>query len=562
MKKDKKPKINKGTIKWIVNVSKPVIPLIVLITVLSVALACFGTLLAFVSKEVIDVATGEIPGSFKEQIVRLVGVISVQIVLNAILSALNVRASGRLLMALKNHLFSQILKKDWQTVTSYHSGELLNRLNNDTNVIMQAVINIVPALLSLVARIAVSLGYLFAIDSSFAWLMLIVGPVVLVCARFYSKKMKIYHKKYQDANGKTISFMQESIQNLLMVKSFSREDYMAQRAGFLQNLGYKINLRRNRISIVANTGLFVIFYTSYYLALAWGAFRLSTGAITYGTMMAFLQLISQIQTPFMNLSNLLPQYYAMIASAERIIDVENLENEQELEKNIDIKALYDNLDGISVENISFSYDEDEIFKNASVSVKKGEFLAIAGTSGIGKSTLLKLFMGIIRPGSGRIVFKTKNKEYAADKSVRRLFSYVPQGNMILSGTIRDNIVFGGREATDDEIIKCAKLAEIWDFIKDLDDGLDTVIGERGLGLSEGQVQRLAIARALLCDSPVVLLDEATSALDEKTEAAVLKNLKNLGDKTCIIISHRPAALEICDKILYISDKNFEIKENI
>lgn len=562
MKKDKKPKINKGTIKWIVNVSKPVIPLIVLITVLSVALACFGTLLAFVSKEVIDVATGEIPGSFKDQIVRLVGVISVQIVLNAILSALNVRASGRLLMALKNHLFSQILKKDWQTVTSYHSGELLNRLNNDTNVIMQAVINIVPALLSLVARIAVSLGYLFAIDSSFAWLMLIVGPVVLVCARFYSKKMKIYHKKYQDANGKTISFMQESIQNLLMVKSFSREDYMAQRAGFLQNLGYKINLRRNRISIVANTGLFVIFYTSYYLALAWGAFRLSTGAITYGTMMAFLQLISQIQTPFMNLSNLLPQYYAMIASAERIIDVENLENEQELEKNIDIKALYDNLDGISVENISFSYDEDEIFKNASVSVKKGEFLAIAGTSGIGKSTLLKLFMGIIRPGSGRIVFKTKNKEYAADKSVRRLFSYVPQGNMILSGTIRDNIVFGGREATDDEIIKCAKLAEIWDFIKDLDDGLDTVIGERGLGLSEGQVQRLAIARALLCDSPVVLLDEATSALDEKTEAAVLKNLKNLGDKTCIIISHRPAALEICDKILYISDKNFEIKENI
>ena len=561
MEKTKKP--NKGTIKWIISVAKPVIPLIAVITVLSVALACFGTLLAFVSKEVIDVATGEAQGSFKEQILLLIGVVGVQIILNAILSALNVRATGKLLIALKNHLFSQILKKDWQTVTSYHSGELLNRLNNDTNVIMQAVINIVPALLSLVARIAVSLGYLFVIDRSFALLMLVVGPVILVCARIYSKKMKIYHKKYQDANGKTISFMQETIQNLLMVKSFSREDYMQQRGSFLQNVAYKINLRRNRISIVANTGLFVLFYTSYYLALAWGAFRLSTGAITYGTMMAFLQLIRQIQTAFMNLSNLLPQYYAMIASAERLIEIENLENEKELEKNIDIKQLYNSLECINAENISFAYNEEEIFKNASVSLKKGEFLAIAGTSGIGKSTLLKLFLGIIHPDEGRVVFKTsEGKEYEADKSVRKLFSYVPQGNMILSGSIRDNIVFGGKEATDDEIIECAKLAEIWDFIESLENGLDTVIGERGLGLSEGQVQRLAIARALLCDSPVILLDEATSALDETTEAAVLKNLKELKSKTCIIISHRPAALEICDKILHIADKKFSLQENI
>ena len=172
-------------------------------------------------------------------------------------------------------------------------------------------------------------------------------------------------------------------------------------------------------------------------------------------------------------------------------------------------------------------------------------------------------MGIIKPSDGRIVFKTTDgKTHIAGKSYRKLFSYVPQGNMILSGTIRDNILFGKNEVSDEEIIKCAKLAEIWNFIESLDNGLDTVIGERGLGLSEGQVQRLAIARALLCGSPIVLLDEATSALDEKTEAAVLKNLKSLSDKTCIIISHRPAALEICDLTLYISDKTFYLSQNI
>ena len=561
MKKTKKQ--NKNTLRWIVRVSKPIIPLLVLITVLSVVLACFGTLLAFVSKEVIDVATKQAEGSLKEQIITLSVVIGMQIFLQAVISALNVRASGRLLIGLKNHIFSSILKKDWQTISTYHSGELLNRINNDTNVIMQAVINIIPSLLSLVARISVSFGYLFVIDPSFALLMLIVGPTILICARVYSKKMKLYHKKYQDANGKTISFMQESIQNLLMVKSFCSEKYMTKKADELQNIGYRINLKRNKISIIANTGLFIIFYASYYLALAWGAYRLSAGAITFGTMTAFLQLINQIQSPFMNLSGLLPQYYAMIASSERLIEIEKLTDEPEVAGNIDTETLYSDLEYICAKNISFSYDGDEIFKNASVSLEKGKFIAIAGSSGIGKSTLLKLFLGIIKPTDGQIVFKTKSgSQYVADKSMRRLFSYVPQGNMILSGTIRDNIVFAEKSASDEEIIKCAKLAEIWDFIDSLDDGLDTIIGERGLGLSEGQVQRIAIARALLCDSRILLLDESTSALDEKTEAAVLKNLKSLKNITCIIISHRPAALEICDKTLYISDKSFSLSENI
>ncbi len=557
MEKTKKP--NKGTLKWIIAVAKPIIPMIVIISVLSVALASFGVMFAFVSSNLIDVATGQASGNLKNQIISLIAVIVMQILIHSVASALNARANGKLTVILKTRIFGSAMQKNWQDISAIHSGDLLNRINNDVNVIVQAVINIVPSLLSLLTRIISGLIYLCVIDSSFAVLMLIVGPTILVLARIYSKKMKVYHKKCQESDGKIMSFMQESIQNLLMIKSFCSENFMIKKSGELQQDNYKLKIKRNNLSILASVGLFIIFYSSYYLALAWGAYRLSTGAITYGTMMAFLQLINQIQSPFMNLSSLLPQYYAMIASAERIIEIENIPDEEFSGEVVDTEKTYASLASLDAENIFFSYDGENIFENTSVSLKKGEFVAIAGSSGIGKSTLLKLFMGVITPQKGKIVFRATDGEvYTADKSMRKMFAYVPQGNMILSGTIRDNIIFADNNAGDEEIIKCAKLAEIWDFIESLENGLDTVIGERGLGLSEGQIQRLAIARALLCKSPVLLLDEATSALDEKTEAAVLKNLKALDSKTCIIISHRPCALEICDRTLYISDKKIHL----
>ena len=286
-----------------------------------------------------------------------------------------------------------------------------------------------------------------------------------------------------------------------------------------------------------------------------GCIHVIKGLITVGVLTAMLQLVGQVQAPFKNLSSVIPQYYSMIASAERIIEIEQLADEPELNHGlVDCNKIYDNLSEIIFDNVSFAYDDEEILKSLSYSIKKGEFVSIFGRSGIGKSTLLKLLLGIIIPDKGSITLLLNDGEkIPVDKSTRKLFAYVPQGNLILSGTIRENIAFSKKVQDDKVIIECAKTAEIWDFIKGLPKGLDTPLGEKGLGLSEGQVQRLAIARALYHGSPVLLFDEATSALDEKTEAAILKNIKSLKKITCIIVSHRKTILEICDKSIYIEE---------
>lgn len=546
-------KINKNSLKWVVKNSYTAYVRLALITLCSVALAICGVNLALASRGVIDTATGQAQGSLLEKSLELCAVVICQLILSAVGSNLNVRASGRLTISLRDKIFRGLLEKDWQAVSAYHSGELLNRINNDVNVIVTGVINILPSFLSLVTKLTAGFWVLFKLDATFSFIILIIGPVVLILARVYSKKMKYFHKKCQECDGKTASFMQESIQNILMIKSFGSEKYMVNRASQLQEVGYKTKIKRNTISIFAHIGLFIVFSAGYYIALAWGAYKLSKGLITFGTMTAFLQLINQVQTPFMGISSLLPQFYSMLASAERIMELEELENETGGEKQ-DCARLYDKTESIVIDKISFAYDKEKIFDNASFEIKKGEFAAIAGTSGVGKSTLMKLILGIISPESGEIYIKCKKGEkYKADKSVRGLFAYVPQGNMILSGTIRDNIKFAMHEAEEEKIIACAKAAEIWDFISEQPEGLDTVVGERGLGLSEGQVQRIAIARALLYDAPVLLLDEATSALDERTEARVLENIRKISGKTCIIISHKQAAIDMADEVIDVKN---------
>lgn len=542
----------KSALSWIYKHCKHIFPRLFLITLLSIAMAMCGVMLALVSKGVVDVSTGKESGQLIEKIFLLFGVILAQVILQALNSNFTIRATGHLVMDLKNHVFSALLKKDWQSVSAYHSGDLLNRLYNDINVIVTGVIGLIPTFLSLITRMVASLWYLFLLDPTFSVVIVIVGPLIVLFSRVYSKKMKFFHKKVQETDGKINSFMQESIQNLLMIKSFHSEDYIVEQSSLLQKIGYKLKIKRNTISIFANVVLYLTFSAGYYLALAWCAFRLASGAITYGSMVAFLQLFNQVQTPFMNLSSLLPQYYNMIASAERIIELELLPDEANLNQKLDLGDVYAQLNEITLKDVSFSYDKDFILEDTSFTIKKGDFIAIAGTSGVGKSTMLKLILGIIMPQQGEIYLRLQNNStLSIDMNARRLFAYVPQGNMILSGSLRDNIKFSNESASDEAIIHCAKLADIWNFICELPDGLDTQIGERGLGLSEGQVQRIAIARALLYDAPILLLDEATSALDEKTEKQVLENLKSLEGKTCIIISHKRAALEICNRVITI-----------
>jgi len=277
--------------------------------------------------------------------------------------------------------------------------------------------------------------------------------------------------------------------------------------------------------------------------------------MTYGTLTAVLQLISQIQTPFVSITKMFPQYYAVLASAERIMEIENITNEESTYEKIDVKQTYDKLKSIRFNNIKFNYGRETVIEHGDAMLNKGDFVAIRGISGIGKSTLMKMLLGVFKPQQGTIDICLENgKTIQASPDTRCMFSYVPQGNYLFSGTIRENILMINPNASDEEVSQALKLSEIEDFIENLPDGLDTVIGEKGLGISEGQAQRLAIARALISNAPIILLDEATSALDKNTEEKVLDNIKKLNKKTCIIITHKAAALEVCNREFIINDK--------
>jgi len=536
-------------LKWIYSNSKRYFLGIAFLVVIGALLSLTGVYFALLSRDVIDVATGRISGEFTQSAIKLALLIAFQLLLQVSFALINVRVLGKLNITLKKKLFGTLLKKDWLSVSAYHSGELLNRLTSDISIVSSAVVGIIPSLISYATRIVASFAALFMLDFTFALICITVGPVILIFARIYSKKMKGLHKDYQQSDGITRSFMQETLQNLLVIKSFGNEDSIVENSTALQNKNYKISLKRNNIGIVANLCFYIAITVGYYFALAWGAYKISVGIMSFGTLTAILQLVGQVQMPFKDLSGILPQYYGMVASAERIIELENLPDEAELNDEIlNTKETYEKLDEIVMKNVSFSYNKEKVLDDISFTMKKGEFVAVSGISGTGKSTFLKLILGMITPtcGSSYLLLRGGEK-IELDKHTRGMFAYVPQGNMILSGTIRENILFAKKDILDDEIIKSAKVSMIWDYIETLPQGLDTMLGEKGLGLSEGQIQRIAIARAVLHNSPILLLDEATSALDEQTEEAVLKNLKALNEKSCIIISHKKAAHAFCDK---------------
>lgn len=550
---------NKATLKWLYT--KQIIFPLILLTLIGVLMSAASVSLSIVTKNLIDVATNQVSGRLIDKFSQLIILIFVQLFTHVSFSTLNVRVSSKLNIANKERVFRSLLKKDWQSISDYHSGDLSNRLHSDISIITTGAVNIVPNAISLLTRILLSFITLYTLDSAFALICLVAGPVIMLTARMYSKRMKNLHKKCQETDGKTKSFMQECLQNLLVIKSFKNEDAFTKLSTSLQYENYKYVIKRNHISILASIMFFIALTVGYYFALAWCAYKIYLGLMAYGTLVAILQLVGNIQAPFKELSGVIPQYYSMLASVERIMEIEMLPDETEDTQELSGSFLYDNIEGITLKDISFAYDNEAIFDHAHYNIDKGKFIAISGISGIGKSTLLKLLLGIIAPQKGDALLKMcDGTTIRIGKQTRSVFAYVPQGNMILSGTIRDNITFAQKDVSDEEIIKAAKIAEIWDDIAALPNQLDTQLGEKGLGLSEGQIQRIAIARAVFYNAPIILLDEATSALDEETEEAVLNNLKALKTKTCIIVSHKKAAFRICDE--KISIENGKIVKHI
>ncbi len=544
-------------LKWIYKYTRGQLWWVALLAVFTGCISFGFILLALCSRRILDIVTGDSNGSFAAAVMSIFAVIAMQGLFNVLYSNVGVRAYNRIDMRMKQGLFNCILDKKQTQLNNFHSGEILNRFTNDIQVIVDAIISIVPSAISMGVRLIAGMAVLISINYKFTFIVCGVGVAVALAARIYSRHFKYLHKLQQSAAGRVRSYIQECVENMVVIKSFSNNSIVCGNLDKRQREYFKIALKRNTVSNIANTGVYVMFTGGYYAALIWGALQIKGGVLTFGTLTAFLQIIDQIKAPMRDMSGLIPQFYSMTASAERVMELEALDDEQgePLEKSPE--ELYSDIEELVLENVRFGYKDELILKNADMTVKKNSVTAIAGPSGIGKSTMMKLFLALIEQESGEVYFKTKNGRIKADKNTRCLFAYVPQGNMVLSGTLRENIAFCRPDADDEEIMRAAENALIRKVIENLPNGLDTVVGERGLGLSEGQIQRIAIARAFLTDAPILLLDEATSALDENTERALLENIQKMQDKTCVFISHKEGTVQRCDTIYYMNNRKFE-----
>ncbi len=564
MENEAKRRISKSdidTLKWIYSICRGERFKVYLLILTNIIHGVMTIVFAGFSKKIIDAAT--IDKSFDRVIhyaILFLCVLVFQLSLNLISRSTSERCKAKIEWHLKQYMLKSIMKKDYASVSKYHTGELQNRMFNDVTVISDGFTTILPSVVFFIVRLVSAFAYLVVIDRIFAIVFLVGGIAVFLCTRMFRKTLKRLHKEVQATEGKTRSFIQEAVTSLLVVKSFSVEKKIASESDELQSENYKAKMRRRFFGIAANAGISFVFSLGYIFALSFGAYRLLHG-MSYGTVTAMLQLVNQIQSPFAALSGVLPRYFSLVASGERLIEIDSLPDETSENSIIDNPAeVYEELKSINFNNISFAYDRDVILDNTSLEIAKGDFIAIMGISGIGKSTLLKLLLGVFKVNEGSIEFELENGKIEVDNKTRRMFSYVPQGNFLLSGTIRDNLTFINDDVTEEEIEEAIRISCSDSFISELPDGLETVIGERGIGLSEGQLQRLAIARSLLSKAPVILLDEATSALDEDTEKRFLTNLKMLDEKTCIIVSHKKAALEICNKHVQIIDSKIVVEE--
>lgn len=554
--------MDNSTLKWLWRVPGCRKGYIAALTILQVILGGTGVWYALLLRNIVDNAVAHDGEAFRHFISMMILLIIMQLFLSALIRWLNELARSTLENIFKQRLTENILRKDYSSVSATHTAEWLNRLTNDTVVVAYGYVEILPGLAGMVVRLLSALVMLIVLDSHFAMVLLPGGLLLVVLTHAFRRVLKRLHKQVQESDGRLRVFLQERIGNLMVIKAFSAENQTEHETALRLEAHKASRMRKNRFSNFCNLGFSAAMHGMYLFGVVYCAWGILTDTVTYGTLTAVMQLIGQIQAPFANISGYLPRWYAMAASAERLMEVETYADDIDgtawsLQE---VSRLYrEAFCALGFRDVSFTYPGDDMprgLNHLTLEIHKGEIVAFTGHSGCGKSTVLKLLLTLYAPESGEQYIRCSDgTEYPLTARHRKLFAYVPQGNALMNGTIREVVSFADLKGSGDEerLLRALETACADGFVNELEKGLSTELGERGAGLSEGQIQRLAIARAVFSSAPVLLLDEATSALDEETEKRLLRNLKGLGDKTVIIVTHRPQVLSICDRILEFSE---------
>ncbi|MDO4565487.1 MAG: ABC transporter ATP-binding protein [Clostridia bacterium] len=550
---------DKETAKWIISVLNGQWRWIFFSTALSSISVISGVIMTLFLRDMINAAVAKNAQEMWAQFAVFATLIGMQYLLSYINRRVVGAAQIRFTAKMKQRIMEKLFKKDFSAVRAYHSGELMNRITADVDVVASIAMSLVPNVVSMVVRIlaaGIVLSFL-----SWELILLLVGFAVIMCLcmLLFRGPLKRLQRRVREAVGKTRGFMQETLINLPVVKAFSASEIFSDKLRDYQDNTIRAKLKHLRFSALAHIGLGVAFALVYVIALGWGGYALIyIDGFDYGTLTAVLQLVSQVRSPLAGMTEVMPRIYSMLVSAERLMELETLEDEVS-EKTDDTVYNCAEFSRLTAKDLCFRYQDNEpVLENLSLSVNRGELVALSGRSGIGKSTLMKLLLALYKPSAGELILECADgNQYPVSPRTRRFFSYVPQGNLLFAGTIRDNVTLFAGGKSDEQVIAALKLACLDDFVETLENGLDTLLMEDGAGVSEGQAQRIAVARALLYDAPVLLLDEATSALDEATEIRLLTNIKESG-RTCFIISHRSSVNELAAHRLVMRDDEIEI----